>query len=86
MRLQQGLLLATLALPLAAHAQSSQKPIQIIVPFAPGSSADRIGRIVAAELGARLGRRELQSCSCALGGADEIQRNVIARRGLDLPR
>jgi hypothetical protein len=86
MPLQQGLLLAMLALPLAAHAQSSQKPIQIIVPFAPGGSADGVGRTIANELGARLGRRELQSCSRALGGADEIQRNVIARRVLDLPR
>ena len=40
----------------AAHAQSSQKPLQIIVPFPPGGSADGIGRIIALELGARLGR------------------------------
>jgi tripartite-type tricarboxylate transporter receptor subunit TctC len=33
-----------------------QKPIQIIVPFAPGASADGIARIVAAELGPRLNR------------------------------
>jgi tripartite-type tricarboxylate transporter receptor subunit TctC len=43
-------------LPCAAFAQSLQKPIQIIVPFAPGASADGIARIVAADLGPRLNR------------------------------
>ena len=51
------------ALPLAlalacgpALAQTSQKPIQIIVPFAPGASADGAARIVANELGPLLAR------------------------------
>ena len=57
MRFAYGLLLAMLALPGAAHAQSSQKPIQIIVPFAPGGSADGIARILATELSAKLGRQ-----------------------------
>jgi tripartite-type tricarboxylate transporter receptor subunit TctC len=57
MRFRQGLLLALLALPNAADAQPSQKPIQIIVPFAPGGSADGIGRVIASELGMRLGRQ-----------------------------
>ncbi len=41
------------------HAQPSTKPIQIIVPFAPGASADGAARIVANELGARLGGRQI---------------------------
>jgi len=43
----------------SALAQPSQKPIQIIVPFAPGASADGAARIVANELGARLGGRQV---------------------------
>ena len=55
-----ALALLVLALPLAsgpALAQLSQKPIQIIVPFAPGASADGAARIVANDLGPRLGRQ-----------------------------
>ena len=44
------------ALPTVAPAQTLQKPIQIIVPFAPGASADGIARILAAGLGPRLNR------------------------------
>jgi tripartite-type tricarboxylate transporter receptor subunit TctC len=57
MRAIHVLLLTLLTLPGVALAQSSQKTMTIIVPFAPGGSADGIARIVAAELGARLGRQ-----------------------------
>jgi tripartite-type tricarboxylate transporter receptor subunit TctC len=57
--LKHGLLAALLLAAPAAFAQSSQKPIQIIVPFAPGASADGAARIVASELGARLGGRQV---------------------------
>ena len=64
-----GLLLAMLALPGAAHAQSSQKPLQIIVPFAPGGSADGIGRILATELSAKLGRQVYVENKPGAGGS-----------------
>jgi tripartite-type tricarboxylate transporter receptor subunit TctC len=39
-----------------AAAQTSQKPIEIIVPFAPGASADGIARLIGQDLALRLGR------------------------------
>ena len=53
----------------AALAQTLQKPIQIIVPFAPGASADGIARIVAAELGPRLNRDIVVENRPGAGGA-----------------
>jgi tripartite-type tricarboxylate transporter receptor subunit TctC len=59
---------ALLVLPAAAVAQS-QKPIRIIVPFAPGASADGIARAVGAELGHRLGRNVIVENSVGAGGS-----------------
>jgi tripartite-type tricarboxylate transporter receptor subunit TctC len=51
-----ALILAMLALAGPAPAQSPQKPIEIIVPFAPGASADGIARLIGQNLALRLGR------------------------------
>jgi tripartite-type tricarboxylate transporter receptor subunit TctC len=74
----RALMLALLipALPLAsgsALAQPSQKPIQIIVPFAPGASADGAARIVANELGPRLRRQVVVEHRAGAGGALGLQ-------------
>ncbi len=69
MRLTTGLLLAMVLAPGAAHAQLSQKPLQIIVPFAPGGSADGIGRILATELGTKLGRQVYVENKPGAGGS-----------------
>ena len=58
-----------LALPAAAVAQSLQRPMQIIVPFAPGASADGIARLIAAELGQRLKRQVVVENKAGAGGA-----------------
>jgi tripartite-type tricarboxylate transporter receptor subunit TctC len=80
MRFRHGLLLAMLALSSAAHAQS-QKPIQIIVPFAPGGSADGIGRIIASELGLRLGRQTYIDNRPGAGGS--LGLTVLAKSSPD---
>ena len=64
----RALLLAMLALPGAALAQPSQKPIRIIVPFAPGASADGIARAIANDLGARTGRPVVVENRVGAGG------------------
>ena len=43
------------ALPLAAAAQSLDGPLRIVVGYPPGGSSDRVARIVADRLQAKLG-------------------------------
>src|SRR5262245_10153963 len=64
---------ASLLVPGPALAQSSQKAIQIIVPFAPGASADGAARIVANELGPRLGRQVVVEHRAGAGGVIGLQ-------------
>ena len=68
MRLARAVLLALLLLPAAASAQS-QKPIRIIVPFAPGASADGIARAIANGLGERMGKTVVVENSVGAGGS-----------------
>src|SRR5437764_8352489 len=71
MRFRRALLPTLLALTIAtpALAQPSQKPIRIIVPFAPGASADGIARAIANDLGMRTGRPVLVENRVGAGGA-----------------
>ena len=62
-------LIGLLLLPTPGMAQTVQKPVQIIVPFAPGASADGIGRILAAERTGRLGRQVVVENKAGAGGS-----------------
>jgi tripartite-type tricarboxylate transporter receptor subunit TctC len=68
MRRKLVLLLALLLLPAAAFAQS-QKPMRIIVPFAPGASADGIARAIATGLGERMGKTVVVENMVGAGGS-----------------
>ena len=69
MRLGRIFLLAMVLLPAPAFAQPSQKPIRIIVPFAPGASADGIARAIATGLGERMGKTVVVENSVGAGGS-----------------
>ena len=58
------------AVPAPAHAQSAypNKPIRLIVGFAPGGSTDIIARIVAQRLGERLGQSIIVENKAGAGG------------------
>ena len=53
----------------SAIAQPSQKSIRIIVPFAPGASADGIARAIAIDLGKRSGKSVVVENQTGAGGS-----------------
>ena len=74
-----GLLLA----PLAATAQSDypNKPVKLIVGFAPGGSTDIVARIVAQKLGEKLGQTVIVENRAGAGGT--IGADVTAKAPAD---
>ncbi len=46
---------ATVMASTSAHAQFPERPITIVVPYAPGGAADAIARVLATRLGSKLG-------------------------------
>jgi tripartite-type tricarboxylate transporter receptor subunit TctC len=53
--LRRSLLAATLATPALAQGWPTARPVRLVVPFPPGGPTDRLGRLAAQHLGARLG-------------------------------
>ncbi|GAD24945.1 tripartite tricarboxylate transporter substrate binding protein [Acidovorax sp. MR-S7] len=53
--LKKYLLAACACVTLAAHAAFPERPITIVVPYAPGGAADAVARVIASRMGTRLG-------------------------------
>lgn len=76
LRLAAGLAVSTLAL--SAFAAWPEKPITLVVPFAPGGSSDNIARSIAPMLGERLGQAVVIENVSGAGGMLGTQRAVRA--------
>jgi len=75
-----GLLMAVLALPALAQ-DYPNKPVRIIVPFAPGGSADVFGRVVAQKLQEALGQNFV--IDNRAGGGSVIGSDAVAKAAPD---
>src|SRR3981081_1963749 len=81
-RIVRLVLLALLALPLAASAQSfPDKRIRLVVPFSPGGGTDILVRILATEIGNILGQQLL--IDNRPGGASVIGTDIVAKATAD---
>ncbi|MBX9750505.1 MAG: tripartite tricarboxylate transporter substrate binding protein [Roseococcus sp.] len=81
MMLRSGLLaLLLLALPGLALAQPwPDRPLRLLVPFAPGGVTDSVGRLSAEFLGARLGQSVVVENRTGAGGAIAVEAVARAR-------
>ena len=76
-------LLAALAMPLSATAQTTwpDKPIRLVVPYPPGGTSDNLGRLVAERLGSYLGTPLIVDNKP--GGTTQIGTELVARAAPD---
>jgi tripartite-type tricarboxylate transporter receptor subunit TctC len=71
-------LLAAVALASAAHAQYPDRPIKLVVPFAPGGVTDTSGRVIAEALGKRLGQSFIVENKAGASGNIGTQQVALA--------
>src|SRR5579872_2180365 len=76
-----GLTAAAGLFPRAAFAAYPDRPIHLIVPFAPGGNADIVGRIVAEQMSQRLGQPVVVDNRGGAGGS--IGAEIVARASAD---
>ncbi len=71
--------LVTLAAPLAAQAQAAypNKPVRLVVPFAPGGTTDIVARTIADKIAAALGQPMIVENKA--GGGGSVGANDTAR-------
>ncbi len=72
-------LAATLAIAAAAHAEYPDKPIRLVVPFAPGGVTDTSGRVIAEALGKRLGQQVVVENKAGASGNIGTQQVALAQ-------
>jgi len=75
--------IATAAMPLLASAQDNypNRPIRLIVPFAPGGSADAMGRMISEKFTAALGQTVVVDVRAGAGG--KIGTDIVAKAAPD---
>ncbi len=79
---RRALLAAALALPSLARAQSfPQRPVRLVVSFAPGGGADLIARLMAPTMSERLGQQVLVENRAGAGG--NVAALAVARAAPD---
>ncbi len=78
---RRGLLALAAALPLPALAAFPERPLRMIVPYAPGGNADTTGRIIAPKLAERLGQPVVVENRAGAGGS--VAALAVARMAPD---
>lgn len=80
--LRTGLALLLALVPLAPHAQDyPNRPLRLVVPFAPGGGADIVARAIAGPLGKRLGQTIIVDNKP--GGGATLGANFVAKAPAD---
>ena len=78
MTTRRTLLLAALATPAIAQSWSPERPMRMVVPFAPGGATDIVARVLAEPMGTRLGQAVAVENRTGAGGNVGVESVVRA--------